>query len=157
MISLGPKHMSIVITTKYFTHIYAWHDVSNCREETLNHQYIIRCVFYTFCNMDRSLDQSLSGETLTTLYSSIKFTATLFFLASILVTISISLKPATRVEIDLQSHSRASGETDGYIRFLSHNFTISEWGAKKRYLHEPSQHTRIIYNRTIYRIHLIAI
>lgn len=86
--------------------------------------------------MDLSLGDSLSNVTHTTLCQSIKITCTLFLLTSILITFSIFARPSTRTMVDLPSHSRAAKEIDGHTRFLNHNYTTTEWGAKKRYLHE---------------------
>jgi hypothetical protein len=51
------------------------------------------------------------------------------------MTISISLQPSTRVKIDLQSYVHTPREEDEHISFLGYNFTMSEWKAKKVYLH----------------------
>ena len=83
-----------------------------------------------------SVEQSLSKETLRTLFSSIKVTIiVLFFILSIFITISISLKSKTTTEGIQQSYIHTMGEIDEQIRFFGHNFTMSEWKAKKQYLH----------------------
>lgn len=66
-------------------------------------------------NTKQSLEQNLSSETLKTFSDSIKVSIALFFLISILITITNFLIPETKTGIDLQSHVHAAPKTVGNV------------------------------------------
>lgn len=91
--------------------------------------------------MKQNLERNLTSEALKT----IKLATVLFFLSSILITKSISLRHATNPEIDVQSHLNAVGQRFG-------NITIREYeSSPPRALRATKKYLVEFWNRPIVR------